>query len=74
MEGALSRIAGHVKAIPYASLHHRGRAKPCQQPRMDGITDRGRQFRAALKRPPRRSSTRAKDDLGGGTGEGGRAA
>ena len=31
---------------------------------MDGITDRGRQFRAALKRPPRRSSTRAKDDLG----------
>ena len=30
----------------------------------DGITDRGRQFRAALKRPPRRSSTRAKDDLG----------
>ena len=33
------------------------------------ITDRGRQFRAALKRPPRRSSTRAKDDLGS-TGEG----
>ena len=30
-EGALSRIAGHVKAIPYASLHYRGnlgRAKP----------------------------------------------
>ena len=62
-EGALSRIAGHVKAIPYASLHHRGRAD-AKQPRMDGITDRGRQFRAALKRPPRRSSTRAKDDLG----------